>query len=76
MIMNLKKHRIKNPSLTLYAFHLHTDIAESEDSEEKEDLWKNLEKLGRIFDFSELGQLRKKLVYPPDEGWCSKTGLL
>lgn len=64
---NQPTYRVKNPTITLYAFHLHTDLGGTQEPEDRERLWKNIEKLSGVLDIPELKGLRKKLDHPPDE---------
>ncbi|MGL5134021.1 MAG: hypothetical protein ACRC78_15970 [Planktothrix sp.] len=56
--------QIKNPSITLYPFHLRDDRDESDDQVAKnaQNLWENLaDNVGKEFDINELKSLRDKL---------------
>ena len=62
--------QIKNPSITLYPFHLRDDRDESDDQVAKnaQNLWENLaDNVGKEFDINELKSLRDKLT-------CYKNG--
>jgi len=68
--------QIKNPSITLYPFHLRDDRDESDDQVAKnaQNLWENLaDNVGKEFDINELKSLRDKLNcyknghYKPDD---------
>ncbi|MBC6476642.1 MAG: hypothetical protein GDA56_01355 [Hormoscilla sp. GM7CHS1pb] len=54
--------RLRNPSLTLYAFHLRSDISKSPQKEEVERWWKQLEKLSQPLQVRALRTLRDKLI--------------
>lgn len=54
--------RLRNPSLTLYAFHLRSDISKIPQKEEAERWWKQLEKLSQPLQVRELRTLRDKLI--------------
>ncbi|OIP66970.1 MAG: hypothetical protein AUK43_20905 [Oscillatoriales cyanobacterium CG2_30_40_61] len=68
--------QIKNPSITLYPFHLRDDRDESNKQVAKnaQNLWENLaDNVGKEFDINELKSLRDKLIcyknghYEPDD---------
>jgi hypothetical protein len=69
--MTQQNLRVKNPSLTLYAFHIRTDMA-TEVVPDAARLWENLTQLSDHFSIPELQQLTKKLIcyqdgkYNPD----------
>ena len=54
--------KLRNPSLTLYAFHLRSDISKSPQKEEAERWWKQLEELSQPLQVRELRTLRDKLI--------------
>ncbi len=56
-----RKYRIKNLSVTLYAFHLRQDLAD-EVVEDADRLWSNLEKLSGKFSVPEQQKLTEKLL--------------
>jgi len=69
--MSQQNQRVKNPSITLYAFHLRTDMT-TEVMENAARLWENLAQLSQKFSISELGQFTNNLIcyqngkYNPD----------
>jgi hypothetical protein len=54
--------RVKNPSVTLYAFHLHTEMAKKEAVTDVTHLWEKLAQLGDNFSIPELQALPEKLI--------------
>ncbi|MGK7901531.1 MAG: hypothetical protein AB4352_08975 [Hormoscilla sp.] len=54
--------KLRNPSLTLYAFHLRSDISKIPQKEEAERWWKQLEKLSQPLQVPELRTLGDKLI--------------
>jgi hypothetical protein len=71
LTMNRKKQRVKNPNVTLYAFHLRTDMTTTV-VEDAARLWENLAQLSQKFSISELEQFTNNLIcyqngkYNPD----------
>jgi len=69
--MTQQSHRVKNPSITLYAFHICTDMT-TVVVENAARLWENLAQLSQKLSISELGQLTNNLIcyqnrkYNPD----------
>lgn len=59
--MNQQNLRIKNPSVTLYAFHLRTDMA-TEVVADAAHLWEKLTQLSDNFSMPELQKLPEKLI--------------
>jgi len=59
--MTQQNLRVKNPSVTLYAFHLCSELA-TEEVTDADLMWENLIKLSNIFSMPELQQLREKLI--------------
>jgi hypothetical protein len=59
--MTQQNQRVNNPSVTLYAFHLRTDMT-TEILENAAHLWENLAQLSQPFSISELQQLTDKLI--------------
>ena len=63
--------QIKNPSISLYPFHLRDDRDEGykQVAKNAQDLWKNLaDNVGKEFDINELKSLRDQLI-------CYKNGV-
>ncbi|OKH43635.1 hypothetical protein NIES2101_29885 [Calothrix sp. HK-06] len=56
--------RIRNPSLTLYAFHLRNDISQGAEKAtvEASQLWESLADVGQTLGIEELQNLRQKLI--------------
>ena len=79
--MNQQDFRIKNPSITLYAFHLRTDMT-TEVVAEAPHLWEKLTQLSDYFSIPELQQLPEELIcyqaeqYYPDGEQGHKTDYL
>jgi hypothetical protein len=69
--MNQQNQRVKNPSVTLYAFQLRSDMT-AKVVKDATHLWENLAQLSKPFSISALGQLTDKLIcyqegkYHPD----------
>ena len=67
--------QIKNPSITLYPFHLRDDSDEGYDAVAKnaQSLWENLaDNVGKEFDINELKSLRDKLICYKDKQYYPK----
>jgi len=60
-------YRVKNPSVTLYAFHIREDFASEEVVENAPLLWESLAELSETFSVPELKELPEKLI-------CYKEG--
>ncbi|MBO3460147.1 hypothetical protein G7B40_000185 [Aetokthonos hydrillicola Thurmond2011] len=60
----IQSQGIRNPSLTLYAFHLRTDISQGPEqtTAEASQLWEQLGSLGQTLHIHELQNLRQKLI--------------
>lgn len=64
------EQEIKNPSVTLYPFHVRDDFDEGYQQVAKnaKDLWENLVAIGEKFNIKELKELRQKLIcYDKDD---------
>jgi hypothetical protein len=64
------EQEIKNPSVTLYPFHVRDDFDEGYQQVAKnaKDLWENFVSIGASFNIKELKELRQKLIcYDKDE---------
>lgn len=67
-----KPCRIKNPAVTLYAFHARQDL-EAEISEDAERLWKRIAALSEPFSAPELAHLTEKLLCYEKGEYCPQN---